>query len=114
LQALGLALIAAGVGMNLWSAAWFRKNRTTIDPRGNPAYLAREGLYRVSRNPMYLGMLIVLLGVSVFLGDWFAFMAPLLFMWIVSAHFIRREEQALLAGFGDAYRQYQARVRRWF
>jgi protein-S-isoprenylcysteine O-methyltransferase Ste14 len=114
LHVLGFALIAAGAGMTLWSAAWFRKNKTTIDPRGNPGYLAREGLYRFSRNPMYLGMLIVLLGVSLALGDWISFLAPLVFMWIVTARFIRHEEQALLACFGDDYRQYQGRVRRWF
>lgn len=113
LNLLGFVLMVAGVSMNLWSARWFRKKQTTIDPHGNAIYLAQEGLYRISRNPMYLGMLITLLGVSIYLGSWIVFLAPPLFVWIVTMRFIGREEQALLARFGDVYIQYKARVRRW-
>ena len=113
INALGFILIAGGMSMNLWSAAWFRKKRTTIDPHGNAIYLAQEGLYRVSRNPMYLGLLIVLLGVSIYLGSLLSFLAPPLFAWIVTLRFIHREEQALLDCFGEEYVQYKARVRRW-
>jgi len=112
-NAFGLVLISSGVLMNLWSARWFRKNKTTIDPRGNAIYLAQEGLYRVSRNPMYLGMLITLLGVSLYLGSLLSFLAPPLFAWIVTVRFIVQEEQALLDCFGDQYIQYQSCVRRW-
>lgn len=112
-DALGFVLITVGVTMNLWSAAWFRKKRTTIDPHGNAIYLAQEGLYRVSRNPMYLGLLIVLLGVSIYLGSLLSFLAPPLFAGIVTVRFIRREEQALLDCFGDEYIRYKTRVRRW-
>ena len=112
-NALGFVLIAGGVSMNLWSAWWFKNNQTTIDPHGNAIYLAQEGLYRVSRNPMYLGMFITLLGVSIYLGSLVSFLAPPLFVWIVTLRFISREEQALLDCFGDEYVQYKARVRRW-
>ncbi|MDP1681430.1 MAG: isoprenylcysteine carboxylmethyltransferase family protein [Burkholderiales bacterium] len=112
-NSLGFVLIATGMLMNLWSAWWFRKNQTTIDPRGNAIYLAQEGLYRVSRNPMYLGMLITLLGVSIYLGSLISFLAPPLFVWIVTVRFIGQEEQALLDCFGYEYIQYQSRVRRW-
>jgi len=110
---LGFALIAAGVTMNLWSAWWFKSKLTTIDPRGKSAYLAQEGLYRISRNPMYLGMLITLLGVSICLGSVLSFLAPPLFAWIVTVRFIGREEQTLLECFGDEYSAYKTRVRRW-
>lgn len=112
-NSLGLVLIASGVWMNLWSAKLFRMNKTTIDPRGNATHLAQEGLYRISRNPMYLGMLITLLGVSIFLGSLLSFLAAPLFVWIVTVRFINREEQALLDRFGDEYIRYKARVRRW-
>ena len=112
-NAFGIVLIAAGVWMNLWSARWFRKNKTTIDPRGNAIYLVQEGLYRVSRNPMYLGMLITLLGVSFYLGSLLSFLAPPIFVWIVTVRFISREEKALRDCFGEEYVQYQVRVRRW-
>lgn len=110
---LGFVLISAGVMMNLWSANWFRVNQTTIDPRGNAIYLAQEGLYRISRNPMYLGMLITLLGTSIYLGSLSSFLSPPLFAWIVTLRFIHREEQALLERFGGEYLRYRARVRRW-
>jgi protein-S-isoprenylcysteine O-methyltransferase Ste14 len=112
-NALGLVLIAGGVSMNLWSATWFRKNKTTIDPHGDAIYLAQEGLYCISRNPMYLGMLVTLLGVSIYLGGLLSFLAPPVFVWIVTLRFIHREERALLDCFGDEYIRYKARVRRW-
>ena len=102
-----------GVAMNLWSARWFRLKRTTIDPRGDAIYLAQEGLYRFTRNPMYLGMLVTLLGASIYLGGLVAFCGPPFFVWIVDLRFIRREEQALLDCFGEEYVQYKVRVRRW-
>jgi protein-S-isoprenylcysteine O-methyltransferase Ste14 len=110
---ISIVLIAAGLAMILWSAWWFRSNKTTIDPRGNASYLAQEGLYRISRNPMYLGMLLTLLGASIFLGSLISFLMPPLFVWIVTVRFINREEKALLDCFGDEYVRYQARVRRW-
>jgi len=109
----GFVLVAAGVSMNLWSARFFRQKQTTIDPRGSANYLVQEGLYRVSRNPMYLGMLTTLLGVSICLGSLIVFLVPPLFVWIVTLRLIGREEQALLVCFGDEYIQYKARVRRW-
>jgi len=113
LNAFGVVLVALGVAMNLWSARWFRFQKTTIDPRGAATYLAQEGLYRYTRNPMYFGMLIALLGLSVYLGVLIAFFGPLLFVWVVGLRFIRREEQALSACFGEEYVRYKARVRRW-
>jgi protein-S-isoprenylcysteine O-methyltransferase Ste14 len=112
-DSLGFVLIAAGVSMNLWPAWWFRTNQTTIDPHGNAIYLAQEGLYRASRNPMYPGMLIPLPGVSLYLGSLISFLAPLFFIWIATIRFIGRKEKALLDCFGDEYAQYKSRVRRW-
>ncbi len=113
LNAFGVVLVALGVAMNLWSARWFRFQKTTIDPRGDATYLAQEGLYRYTRNPMYFGMLVTLLGVSIYLGSLAAFCGPLVFVWIVGLRYIRREEQNLRARFGEEYAQYRARVRRW-
>lgn len=110
---LGVVLIVMGLCMNLWSARWFKLKKTTIDPSENAVYLAQEGLYRISRNPMYLGLFIMLLGVSIYLGEWLSFLVPPLFLWIVTLRFIRREEQILFACFGEDYLQYKARVRRW-
>lgn len=110
---IGFVFVGMGVAMNLWSAHWFRKKETTIDPHGDAAYLAQEGLYRISRNPMYLGMLVTLVGMSIYLSSVLVFLVPPLFVWIVTVRFIGREEQALLKKFGVTYVQYRARVRRW-
>lgn len=58
-------------------------------------------------------MLITLIGASIYLSSLLSFMAPPLFVWIITMHFIGREEQALLDCFGDEYIQYQSRVRHW-
>lgn len=62
---------------------------------------------------MYLGMLLVLAGFALWLGHFAAWVAPPVFVWVVSSQNIRREEQMLEARFGDAYRAYRQRVRRW-
>lgn len=67
----------------------------------------------MSRIKLYPPLLSSLLGVSIYLGSLISFLAPPLFVWIVTARFIGREEQALLDCFGDQYIQYQSRVRRW-
>lgn len=106
-------MIALGAVMNLWSARWFRRKKTTIDPRGDARYLVQEGLYCFTRNPMYLGMLVTLLGVSIYLSSLAALFGPPVFVWIVGLRFIRRKEQNLLARFGEEYAQYRAHVRCW-
>lgn len=113
LPVIGLGFMFVGVAMNLWAARWFKLKQTPIDPHGHAHYLAQEGLYRISRNPMYLGMLVSLTGLSVYLGSLAAFLTPPLFIWIITLRFIRREEQALQALFGAKYLRYQSRVRRW-
>ena len=113
INALGFILIAGGMSMNLWSAAWFRKKRTTIDPHGNAIYLAQEGLYRVSRNPMYLGITTAFLGLGLaFASPWLFVLTPVMAIALRKLA-IEREERHLEARFGDAYRAYRRQVRRW-
>ncbi|MDF0602926.1 methyltransferase [Psychromarinibacter sp. C21-152] len=102
----GLALIAA--------AAWeFRRARTTIIPHEAPQAMVAQGVYRLSRNPIYLGDALILAGAIL----WGQAVVPLvllpLFVWIIRARFILPEEARLAAAFPDAFAAYRARTRRW-
>src|SRR5690606_40755307 len=70
LQWLGLALLLAGVLLLILAAGLFRARGTTVDPTRSPDVLVTDGLYRLSRNPMYLGMLLVLLGFALWRDAW--------------------------------------------
>lgn len=108
----GALLILVGAASVLWSAGLFRRQQTTRNPYGEASVLTTQGLYRFSRNPMYLGMLLSLLGLALLLGDALDFAGPLVFGWLTTRQ-IRKEEAALERIFGADYRDYKARVRRW-
>jgi protein-S-isoprenylcysteine O-methyltransferase Ste14 len=109
----GAGAIALGVLIVLISAGLFRLRETTINPFGEPAVVVQDGLFRFSRNPMYLGMLLVLIGVGLWLGNPAALLLAPAFVVIMTRWHIVREEQLLEDRFGDLYRAYRSRVRRW-
>ncbi|NBN79544.1 DUF1295 domain-containing protein [Microvirga tunisiensis] len=116
----GQTLIAAGLAglglaIDLVSVLRFWRQKTTVNPLRPEAAsrLVISGLYRVSRNPMYLGMALILAGWAVWLGHAIAAAGPFLFMLVLTRVQILPEEAALEARFGDDYRAYKARVRRW-
>src|SRR5262245_34974962 len=76
---LGILPIVIGLLLNLWSSNFFAKVGTTIKPFQESTYLATEGLFAYSRNPMYLGMFLVLIGVSILLGSLMPFLATPVF-----------------------------------
>jgi protein-S-isoprenylcysteine O-methyltransferase Ste14 len=95
--------------------AAFRSAGTTVDPR-RPAEASRlvvRGVYRYSRNPMYLGLLCLLGAWAFFLSNLLAFVGLPLFVLAMNRLQIRPEEAAMLAQFGDEYRRYCEKVRRW-
>jgi protein-S-isoprenylcysteine O-methyltransferase Ste14 len=110
---LGAAPVALGVLVVLISAGLFRLRKTTVNPFGEPAVMVQDGFYRFSRNPMYLGMLLVLTGVGLWLGNVLALLLAPAFVVIMTRWYIVREEQLLENRFGEVYRAYCARVRRW-
>jgi protein-S-isoprenylcysteine O-methyltransferase Ste14 len=110
---LGAAPVVLGVLIVLISAGLFKFRKTTINPFGEPAVLVQDGFYRFSRNPMYLGMLLVLTGVGLWLGNVPALLLAPAFVVIMTRAHIVREEQLLEDRFGDVYRAYRSRVRRW-
>jgi protein-S-isoprenylcysteine O-methyltransferase Ste14 len=110
---LGAVPIVLGVLIVLISAGLFRLRKTTVNPFGEPAVVVQDGFYRFSRNPMYLGMLLVLTGVGLWLGNVLAVLLAPAFVVVMTRWYIVREEQLLEDRFGDEYRAYRGRVRRW-
>ena len=96
-----------------WSFKRFRVSGTSVIPVRPTTVIVMEGPYRFTRNPMYLGMLLLYVGVACWLGFlWPLVLAPVL-VWLITVSVIGREERYLNRKFGDEYRQYQTRVRRW-
>jgi protein-S-isoprenylcysteine O-methyltransferase Ste14 len=93
----------------------FKRARTTINPfkPQNSTALVTSGIYRFTRNPMYLGLTLVLLGWAAFLCWVWALLGPVVFAIYISRFQIAPEERALSAKFGAAYTEYTIRVRRW-
>ncbi|MHB1083729.1 MAG: methyltransferase family protein [Thiobacillus sp.] len=110
-----LGWISVGIGLGLfgWTLWTFARHRTTVNPYGGASTLCMSGPFRLSRNPIYLGDWFILAGVSLLLNTiWPLLFAPLI--WIMLRFgVIRYEEAHLEAKFGNAYRDYTTRVRRW-
>jgi protein-S-isoprenylcysteine O-methyltransferase Ste14 len=114
-----VALVAGFVGVAIWLALdgsamlLFLRAKTSMVPMKPTAALVTSGPYRVTRNPMYLGMAFLYVGLALLLGEiWsLAFLPVVLF--VVDRQVIAREERYLEAKFGEAYREYKSRVRRW-
>ncbi len=113
--ALGLAAIAIGIGVALAGIVAFRRARTTVDPLspGRATVLVERGVYRWTRNPMYLGMALVLLGVALDRASIPGLLLVGVFCAYVTRFQIVPEERALLGIFGEPYEAYLRRVRRW-
>jgi protein-S-isoprenylcysteine O-methyltransferase Ste14 len=110
---LGLLLVAAGAGLSAYAAALFTARDTTKDPYGQPVAFVTIAPYTFTRNPMYLGLMTILLGFAIFFFSPVMLMAPLGFFLVIDRMIIPREELALERTFGSAYLDYQRRVRRW-
>ncbi len=107
-----LALVASG-GLGFWSVALFLRAKTALVPFTDAKALVVAGPYRFTRNPMYLGMTLALLGVALLLGTVTPLVAPVAFPIIITLRFIRAEEAQMERTFGPAFLDYKQRVRRW-
>ena len=109
----GLALVVAGFGIANWHARLFRRIGTNINTFGEPGKLTTEGLFRRTRNPMYLGMIVFLAGVACMLGSMSPIAGPLGFFILAHYWYIPLEEKAMALKFGNEYFEYQRSVPRW-
>ena len=110
----GLLILGTGLGLIIACSVLFKRAGTPIIPFEKSTALLTHGIYRYSRNPIYLGMLIILAGAAVFLGSLTPFLVLPVFFFIIREGYIRHEESFLEQIFGDQYRSYRRRVRRWF
>ncbi len=113
LAAVGWILLVGGVLLAVTAAYLFRRAGTTPNPTKPTTALVIRGPYRFTRNPMYLGMTALYLGGTVLLGDpWPLALLPVVLI-LLQRRVIAREEAYLERKFGDEYRTYKMRVRRW-
>jgi len=109
----GWVLIGLGVTLGLAGNVLFHSHDTTIKPYEESSALVTGGPYRVTRNPMYLGMALILMGIAVLCGTLTPFLVVPFFVVLINYRFIRMEEGMLGERFGDEYLEYKKRVRRW-
>ncbi len=109
----GALLLATGATMIVWSRRAFQAAGTPIKPFSKSTTLIRHGLYRWSRNPMYVGAVLLLTGVAILLGSLAPQLVVIAFFAILQEGFVRQEERLLEQTFGDPYRAYRRSVRRW-
>jgi protein-S-isoprenylcysteine O-methyltransferase Ste14 len=110
---LGAPLLLAGVCLTASAARAFNKAGTSVVPFEPSTALVTDGLYRYTRNPMYLGLVLIALGVWILLGTLSALLPFAVFIGILEYRFVRREERFLESIFGGQYLGYKGRVRRW-
>jgi protein-S-isoprenylcysteine O-methyltransferase Ste14 len=112
--ALGALLIVVAVAMAVSAVIRFRTAGTEIDPmsEANKALIV-QGPYRLTRNPMYLSLVLLSLGIAFAVGRWPMFIVPALVFLVASRNHIPFEEDKMRRQFGAAYDAYTAKVRRW-
>jgi len=112
---LSVLLVIVGLSCALPSFRLFARNKTTISPftPSETSVLITEGMYRYSRNPMYLGLLLLIIAATIWFGTWFGIVISLIFILLINILQIIPEEEALLQIFGEEYLEYKKKVRRW-
>jgi protein-S-isoprenylcysteine O-methyltransferase Ste14 len=109
--------IAAGIAVAIAVAALlrFRQSRTTVNPMdpGKASHLVTDGVFRLSRNPMYLALLLLLIGWAIWLGTISPWLVLPLFVIVITVGQIIPEERALMQLFGEKYLAYRGSVGRW-
>ena len=113
--AVALVLAAVGIGFSVSGALAFGKAKTTKNPTKPQAAssLVTAGVYKLTRNPMYLGLSFVLLGWAAYLWTPWSLLGPIVFVMYIARFQIEPEERVLLTLFGSEYSAYKAKVRRW-
>lgn len=109
----GWVLLLVGIVLMAWAALTMHRHRTTINPYGTPSRLLQSGPFRYSRNPIYLADTLIYGAVGLWLDSlWPWLLLPILII-VMQRTVIQPEERLLMRLFGDDYRDYRVRVRRW-
>tara|TARA_Y100000034_G_C6751199_1_gene333936 strand:- start:140 stop:601 length:462 start_codon:yes stop_codon:yes gene_type:complete len=112
---IAIMLTLSGVAIALFGVVSFRKAKTTVNPTkpSSASSVVDSGIFRFTRNPMYLGMLMLLVGYAVELAALSSYLLALTFIFYMNQFQIKPEERALEALFGQDYTDYKRNVRRW-
>ena len=110
---LGLILIFSGISLVFVSFRFMRKMKTTFIPDGTPEVLISSGPFKFSRNPIYLGMLTILVGVAFLMSSLSAIIIAFVFGIIINFTWIAHEEKKLHELFSEDWENYSSKVRRW-
>ncbi len=110
----GILPVFFGISMAAISVGMFKKAGTGIEPFDEATSLVTSGFYRFTRNPMYMGMFLMLMGVAFLMGNVGALLPLPVFILIIRNNFVLGEERFLEAAFGQRYLDYKSEVRRWF
>jgi protein-S-isoprenylcysteine O-methyltransferase Ste14 len=110
---LGVILIGAGFCLDLWAAILFWQHKTTINPTGAAKNLISSGAFRTSRNPIYVGNTVVVIGLGLFSGNPWMFIAAIVAATLTYQLSIKREEAYMAAKFDAEWQAYAAKTPRW-
>lgn len=110
---IGILIFVFGAGLAINAKRLFQRTNTPIKPSDLPINLHQQGPFQFSRNPMYLGISIGLLGIAIALGSLSAFVFPIAFFVMMDLFFIPHEEKALQSVFGEEYQLYKSKIHRW-
>ena len=110
----GVGLAASGIAVAVAAFRRFQAVGTNIPTWQPTTALATDGIYRLSRNPIYLGLTMIYAGIAVALASFWPLLLLVPLLAVVRYGVIAREEAYLERLFGDSYREYKGRVRRWF
>ena len=109
----GIIIIVLGFSLSLGSGIFFRKLGTNPRPGTRASVLVTKGVFRYTRNPMYLGLTTMLIGVSILLGSFSPLIViPVVFL-ILHTQFVLREEKWMEEWFGESYLEYKSKTPRW-
>lgn len=91
----------------------FYKKKTDIMPRGKPSRFIKTGAFKITRNPIYLGMILIILAVVIYYGSLAGFIISCVFIFLINKLVIPYEEKEMLKRFGKEYENYRNKVRKW-
>ena len=112
-KAAGILLLVISLFFSITSLRKFIQSKNTLIPIKPASSLQTNGVYSISRNPMYVGLAIVYLGITCLIGNWWNFILFPLLLLIIQEYIIKKEEKYLERAFGVKYLDYKNRVRRW-
>ncbi len=110
---IGFALVVIGFLFGIAAFLAFRKARTTLNPHGKVAAIVSDGIYRFTRNPIYLGFLLIVIGLPLNSGSYWGVVLTPVFVISMNRLVIEKEEAYLEKKFKEDYTSYKSRVRRW-